>query len=117
MAKIETLADIDEWQKLWSGPGPLLIFKRSPICPTSFMVENIFKRFVVGLPGDPGVRICSVDVIADRLVSQRIAADTGIQHESPQALLLSGKKVLWHDSHGGVDEESLSQALKGICNF
>jgi bacillithiol system protein YtxJ len=115
--QIEPITDIQQWQQLYSGLAapdarPLLVFKRSPICPTSFAVESVFARFIRELPETRNVRVVSVDVVAARPVSQRVAADTGIRHESPQALLIGpGPKVLWHDSHGGVDEESLEKAL------
>jgi bacillithiol system protein YtxJ len=118
MAEIETLNNIQDWTTLWDAQktehaGALLVFKRSPVCPTSHFVESQFTRFVAQLPQSKDLKIVSVDVIAARPVSQRIAADTGIRHESPQALLIGpGQHVIWHASHGEVDEQSLSKALQ-----
>jgi len=117
MADIEVLKGLEDWQKLWEAEkspdaGAMLVFKRSPICPTSHFVEGIFNRYISKLPANKSLRIASVDVIGARPVSQRIAADTGVRHESPQALLIgSGPKVLWHASHGDVNDESLDEAL------
>lgn len=117
MATIENLGSLEEWQKLWdaqksAGAGALLIFKRSPVCPTSHFVEGIFTRYVEKLPEATALRIVSVDVIGARPVSQKIAADTGVRHESPQALLIrAGQKVVWHASHGAVDEEALEEQI------
>ncbi len=117
MATIGTLGTLEEWQTLWeaqkaAGAGALLIFKRSPVCPTSHFVEGVFQRYIEKLPEATALKIFSVDVIGARPVSQKIAADTGVRHESPQALLIrAGQKVAWHASHGAVDEEALEEQL------
>jgi bacillithiol system protein YtxJ len=117
MPGIETLEDLESWGKVWSyqqgkQARPLLLLKRSPTCPISLQAEESFRAFVAALPQRAPMRICCVDVIAARAVSQRIAADTGVEHESPQALLIGpGQKVLWHASHYDVNAESLAKAL------
>jgi bacillithiol system protein YtxJ len=117
MADIQPITDINEWITLWEAEkaedaGALLVFKRSPICPTSHFVEGIFNRYVKNLPESKDLKIISVDVVGARPLSQRIAADTKIKHESPQALLISrGQNVLWNASHGAIDDESLTKAL------
>ena len=117
MAKIKPISTVSEWQALWEAQqaapaGALLVFKRSPICPTSHFVEGVFTQFIAGLPDSADLTVVSVDVIGARSVSQRVAADTGIRHESPQVLLIgAGQKILWHDSHGGIDEEALRTHL------
>jgi len=108
------LKELAEWDDLWkrqggADAGRLLIFKKSPICPVSSMAERGFRACLAGLP--EGVTVVEVDVVNRRPISQKIAADTGVRHESPQALLLGpGGKVLWHDSHEGITCESLEAA-------
>jgi bacillithiol system protein YtxJ len=117
MAEIAVLKGLEDWQRLWDSQkspdaGVVLIFKRSPICPTSHFVEGIFNRYIDKRPASASLCIASVDVINARPVSQRIAADTGVRHKSPQALLIgAGQKVLWHASHGEVNDEALDDAL------
>ena len=119
MADILPLHDVNAWSALWDTEksetaGALLVFKRSPICPTSHFVEGIFNRYIAELPAAKDLKIVSVDVIAARAVSQRIAADTLVRHESPQAILIGrGQKVLWNASHGAIDDEALTTALAG----
>ncbi|MCZ7645771.1 MAG: bacillithiol system redox-active protein YtxJ [Planctomycetota bacterium] len=109
------LMDLAAWDELWkrqaaAGAGRLLIFKKSPICPVSSMAERGFRAYLKEAP--EGLTIVEVDVVNRRPVSQKIAADTGVRHESPQALLLGpGGKVLWHDSHEGISGESLAEAV------
>ncbi|HEY3319423.1 MAG TPA: bacillithiol system redox-active protein YtxJ [Planctomycetota bacterium] len=120
MAKVEMLNDIIAWELLWNsleipGAGPVLIFKRSPRCATSLRIEQDFQVFVKDHVESGKVRVRSVDVIASRAVSQKIATDTGVTHESPQALLLgSGQKVLWHASHQAITEPELSEAMSSV---
>jgi bacillithiol system protein YtxJ len=117
MADIEVLKSLQDWETIWnaeknSEAKALLVFKRSPICPTSHFVESNFNRYIAKLPASTTLRVMSVDVIGARPVAQRIAADTGVRHESPQALLIgNGQTVLWHASHGDVNEETLDAAL------
>ena len=115
MAQIETLTEVAQWQSLWessklAAAPTLLIFKRSPICPTSHFAERIFNLFAASLPDKLALRIYSVDVIGARPVSQRIAADTGITHQSPQTLLIQpGQKVAWHASHEDIERDALEK--------
>jgi len=116
MAAVQSLTEMDDWLSLWeeskTTKTSLLIFKRSPICPTSHYIEEIFKHFVMQLPATDTLRIFSVDVIGSRPISQRIAQDSGVQHESPQAILIKpGQKIAWHASHGDIDDAALTKHL------
>ncbi|MBI3829564.1 MAG: bacillithiol system redox-active protein YtxJ [Planctomycetes bacterium] len=121
MPATTTLTDLAQWEKLWReqqqpGSRPLLIFKKSPICPTSHHVERTFNAWLGGLAPAAAAKlnVVLVDVVNQRPVSRKIAEDVGVVHQSPQALLLApGGKVLWHASHGDVDEEALTRAAAG----
>lgn len=118
MPVVTALLDLPQWEKLWTeqqaaAAKPLLIFKKSPICPTSHHVERVFNAWLKTLDQANAAKlnIMLVDVVNQRPVARKIAEDTGVRHESPQALLLApGGKVLWHASHGDVDEEALTTA-------
>ncbi|HYF50201.1 MAG TPA: bacillithiol system redox-active protein YtxJ [Planctomycetota bacterium] len=114
--QIKPLSDMKDWELMWDeqqseDSGALLVFKLSPICPTSHAAEAEFRRFAESLPDSKDLKLVSVDVIGQRPISQRIARDTGVRHESPQALLISRRNVRWHASHGGITEDSLTAAL------
>ena len=117
MAEIKALTDMADWELLWDAQkaedaGGLLVFKLSPVCPTSHAAEEVFRKFVAALPSSKDLQIVSVDVIAARPISRRIAEVTGIKHESPQALLISrGQNVLWHESHMDITAKAMSDAL------
>ncbi len=118
MAAIHNLTSLEEWTALWAaqnqGQSPhLLIFKRSPTCPVSLGAEEEFRAFVSSQPESERLKVCCVNVISARPVSQQIASDTGIRHESPQALLIGAEqKIVWHASHWEINASTLAQALK-----
>jgi bacillithiol system protein YtxJ len=117
MADVEALQSPAAWDALWAAQAaadapPALVFKRSPTCPISRRAEEAFERFAASPAAGTPLRLYRVDVIAARPASQKIAADTGVKHESPQALLLGpGRKVLWHASHHAIDEQALAKAV------
>ena len=50
---------------------------------------------------------CPVNTAAHREVAER----TGVRHESPQAIVLTGGSVAWSDSHEGVTADALEVLL------
>ena len=118
MATIQTLTDLQSWDDLSASLGAdyataRLIFKQSPTCPVSHAAQAKFERFAEGCPAGAAGRLYRVDVVASRDVARKIAEDTGVRHESPQALLLgAGGAVLWQASHYSIDEESLAKATQ-----
>jgi bacillithiol system protein YtxJ len=43
-----------------------------------------------------------LDLIAHRDVSNAIAADTGVEHQSPQVLLIENGKVVFSETHQAI---------------
>lgn len=110
MADIEQLTDPATWQQVRSDPGLSLVFKHSTTCPISKVAHEAFLHWAPSALGST-VKLYRVYVIEDRSLSREIADDTGIPHQSPQALLMQAGKVLWHASHWAITEESLSHAV------
>jgi monothiol bacilliredoxin len=52
-----------------------------------------------------------IDVLAQRPLSRRIAATLGIQHESPQVIVLRNGKPVWHASHYEVTADALAKEI------
>jgi bacillithiol system protein YtxJ len=52
-----------------------------------------------------------LDLMAHRDYSNLIAQKLGINHESPQLIILHSGKVIWHDSHQGITPEAVMDAL------
>jgi bacillithiol system protein YtxJ len=56
-----------------------------------------------------------LSVRASRAVSTEVATRFGIRHESPQALVLSGGKVVWHGSHYRATPTAIVAALEKLA--
>jgi bacillithiol system protein YtxJ len=94
-----------------SAVRPVLIFKHSDSCGTSFealdeLVEHLNESTL-------DVRYAMVTVQDSRDVSAAIASRLGVRHETPQALLVRDSRVLWAVSHFRVTAAAVEAALKG----
>lgn len=85
-----------------------VLFKHSPICPVSARAAGQVSRFARDHPGVPVVRL---DVLAGRALSDRIAGELGVVHESPQALILGRGRVREVLNHGAVRAQRLEEAV------
>ena len=95
-----------------SRERPVFLFKHSTRCPISRSAWNAYQRFE---ELEPDVEKWKVLVIEDAALSRQIASETGVRHQSPQALLFHQGDVVWHDSHWSIKEEALRKALDGIA--
>lgn len=110
MAEIRSIATMADWQSLLTGADPVLLFKHSTRCPISSRAHRNFVAWA-GVQPNPRLQIALVRVIEERPISQQIALETGVVHQSPQAMLLNQGKVIWHASHDDITEQSLAAAV------
>ncbi|WP_235996490.1 bacillithiol system redox-active protein YtxJ [Robertkochia sediminum] len=87
----------------------VLIYKHSTRCGISSVVLSRMERSKALL--DAGISCYFLDLIRYRSLSNKIADAYGIRHESPQVLLLSKGKVLWHGSHGAITAPNILEQL------
>jgi bacillithiol system protein YtxJ len=83
-----------------------IIYKHSPFCPTSRMAMREVQSFTQRQPTIP---VYVVDVIRSRTLSQRLASDFGIRHESPQAIVMRKGRPTAHGSHYDVTAGQLER--------
>ena len=88
-----------------------LLFKHSFRCPISSRAFDEYQAFV---DAHPRAAHGWIDVIAQRPLSLQVAKDSGVDHESPQALLYDGGRVIWHASHGQITRDTLAEALQAV---
>ena len=79
---------------------PVAIFKHSNSCGLS---ADILQQ-IEAINGDVNI----VVVQENRNVSDAIEKKTGFRHQSPQAFVIKGGKIVYHASHYGIDAEQLS---------
>ena len=91
-----------------SGASPVLLFKHSPSCGASFRALEEVSEFAAAHPEVP---VLVVDVVHQRALSDRLAANLGVRHESPQAIVVRGGKALWNESHRRLSHAVLVAAL------
>jgi len=85
---------------------PLLLFKHSPRCGISFDIKSKVDTKLEQLSQKYDCYL--VDVISERVLSQHIAKESGVMHQSPQLIIFDQGNVLYHSSHYGIN---LSQIM------
>jgi len=103
---------IDELEQLLSESDtrPLLVFKHSYTCGIS---AEALDELISHLDGDRGqaARYALVTVQTHRDVSNAVAAKLGVRHETPQALLIRDRQVVWAASHFRVTADAMLAAI------
>lgn len=107
-----TLASATEVNDLveQSRHQPCLIFKHSTSCPISgFAKSRLEKNW--NLPeGD--IQPFYLDLLSYRAVSGFIAEQFGVEHESPQILLIKDGVCIYHTSHLDISVDHIEARLK-----
>lgn len=113
MKEINTL---DEWQEILdaSDQQAVFLFKHSTTCPISAGARDKVNEFIGRASGDGTPTFHIIRVIESRPVSNKIEADLGVRHQSPQLILLKGKKAVWSASHYGIQGDQIREAIQGL---
>ncbi|MDX1444802.1 bacillithiol system redox-active protein YtxJ [Lishizhenia sp.] len=85
-----------------------LIFKHSTRCSISSMALN---RFESEWPNDANCTIYFLDLIAFRAVSNKVADELKVEHQSPQAILIQNGEVTYHASHSAIRASEILEKL------
>ena len=100
-------AQLDKIKEL-SGHRAQVIFKHSTRCAISSIAKNRLEKS----PSPPSVDFYFLDLIKNRSLSDKIARDFDVYHESPQVLLIKNGSCVYEESHSGITmEEIAGQAL------
>jgi len=104
----------NHWSELLaaSEEQPQVLFKHSTRCSISSMVLNRFESSA--LFQNKELPCWYLDLIAYRDLSNLIAQQTGVQHESPQCIVLKNGRVLYAESHGSIDAKMISLTLQNL---
>ncbi|WP_232718592.1 bacillithiol system redox-active protein YtxJ [Bacillus sp. FJAT-45037] len=109
---MKEITTIEDWQALInsSAEQPVFLLKHSTTCPISAEAFGEFEAFVEDHK-DTSYTFALVKVIESRPVSNAIAEEIQLKHESPQAVLLENKEVKWNASHWNITKRKLADAL------
>jgi len=99
------LSDMETLQKLLaaSGQRPILVFKHSNSC-------GISSRAYRELENLENVNLLEVQTA--RELSRELAAITGVEHETPQVIVLRNGKAVWNASHYEVKASAVAEAMQ-----
>lgn len=102
--QLSTNAEADA---LINAQEPHWVLKHSLTCPVS---AYGMQEFISYLKANPQERAAVVVVQHARGVSNHVAQQLGVKHESPQLLLVQEGRVLWHGSHSDVTAQNMKEA-------
>jgi len=88
----------------------VVLYKHSTRCNVS---TNAFQQLEKFQKAHPDTPVYIVDVVADRSVSDHIADRFGIQHKSPQAIIVRRGEAVWDASHFKVTLDAIEKQIEG----
>lgn len=89
-----------------SEQEPVLLFKHSLTCPISHGAHEEMSL----MPDEVNMIV----VQDSRPLSNEIETRTGIEHESPQLIILKDGAQVWNAAHGDITKASVTRALSEI---
>jgi bacillithiol system protein YtxJ len=88
--------------------GYSIIFKHSTRCSISLMAKRRFEMELNNLPDN--LPLYFLDLLKYRDISNQIAQDFQVHHQSPQLLLIKDGECILDQSHGNISlEEALAE--------
>lgn len=99
--KLEHISQLEEI-KQESEQQPVIIFKHSTRCSISAMAWDRLKR---NWKPEDNEKISPyfLDLIRHRDISNAIAEEYGVYHESPQVIIIKNGKASYNNSHMGIN--------------
>ncbi|MEL6537590.1 MAG: bacillithiol system redox-active protein YtxJ [Bacteroidota bacterium] len=88
----------------------MVIFKHSTRCSISAMALNRLERDFDQEQLE-GVPVYFLDLISFRELSNRVAEEFSVMHQSPQVLLIKNGQCVYDDSHMGISFNDLVRAV------
>jgi len=95
--------------KLDSNTKPQVIFKHSTRCSISSMAKNRLEKTT-----PPDINFYFLDLIKYRPISNRIAEEFDVYHESPQILIIKSGECIYDESHSGIDMKGISEHIATV---
>lgn len=89
---------------------PQLIYKHSHRCSVCFVAKGNLERASGNIQKHSDMHF--LNVVHNRESSDRIATELDVRHESPQVILVDDGEVIWHASHGNIDDDKIMEVLE-----
>lgn len=95
-----------------SDVRPVLLYKHSTRCAYSATA----RRVVRSLDGAADPPIHEVRLPRQRALSGHIEDVLGVFHQTPQLILIHGRRAVWSGSHGQIRPETLREKLISLAS-
>lgn len=105
--RFQKISNMENWSRVVETENKFFLLKNSITCPISQEAFNETEKFA---KENVHIPVYYLHVQEARPLSNNIAEQFQVKHESPQALLFEDGKVRWHDSHWEVTKENLTAA-------
>jgi bacillithiol system protein YtxJ len=105
--KLKKIETIEEFNQLLEEKDKFFFLKHSLTCPISGSAFDEYQKFAKETEEQETYYLA---VQESRDLSNYIAEELGIKHESPQAFMFKEGKPVWNDSHWNIT----SKALKSL---
>jgi bacillithiol system protein YtxJ len=112
--KVTELKSVEDMEQALdaSKDAPVFIFKHSTACPISAGAAARVNKYLEAKGEDNLPKFYFVKVIESRPVSNALAEKLGVQHESPQIILIEKGKAVWNTSHQDITAETMTRAIE-----
>lgn len=94
-----------------SAKRPQLLYKHSHTCGICHAAKEQIDESLDEIKKRADTHF--VNVKKSRPVSNRVAADLDVRHESPQVLIVRNGECTWHKSHWSIKGDDIISALNG----
>ncbi|MEX2015910.1 MAG: bacillithiol system redox-active protein YtxJ [Candidatus Hydrogenedentales bacterium] len=88
----------------------VILFKHSTACPISARAARRVHEYVEAA-SETAPPFYLIKVIESRKISDAVATELGVDHESPQILLVRDGKAVWNTSHSSIRAEAIDAAI------
>jgi bacillithiol system protein YtxJ len=104
------ITSVEEFNEMLNAPTDKakLFFKHSTRCSISSMALKGFEREWNVSSDD--FELYFIDLIAHRDISNAIAAESHVEHQSPQVVVWRNGEVIYNASHHHIDAQKIQQS-------
>lgn len=102
----------EEWDAILekSSEKDQIILKHSTTCPVSFNALDEYNDYLAE-HSEQDIDYTLVKVRESRPVSNKIEADLGVKHESPQIIYIKNKSKYWTTSHWSITKAHMTAVI------
>ncbi len=102
------LKNEQEWKAILDSSHKIsqIVFKHSTRCSISSLAKSRLEKHF-----KPGDEFYLLDLLSYRSLSNAIAADLLVEHESPQVLVIKEGNCIYHASHSGIEYDEVMKKL------